>query len=240
MADLHAIPSRDPADEDSLLGMARTILDKFLAGVDDMLPARIVSFNGDRENPRVAVLPLVRVLTTDGRQVGRAQVASLPVMQPGGGGVALSFFLKPGDLGWIKASDRDISLFLQGYDESAPNTLRKHTFQDAVFVPDVMHGLTVVSEDAQHAVLQTTDGTVRVAIWPDRVKITAGSLFAEFGPANIHLSNGAAGLTMTPSNTTTTGHWAFPDGVNIGGIEFGTHKHTGVQPGGGTSGGPTS
>lgn len=240
MAEPHAIPSRDPANDDSLLGMARQVLDKFLQGVDDMLPAVVVSFNGDRNKPRVAVLPLVRVLTTDGRQVGRAQIASVPVMQFGGGGMALSFNLKSGDLGWIKANDRDISLMLQSYSESAPNTLRKHSFQDAIFVPDVMHGVTIAGEDAQNAVLQTLDGSVRVAIWPDRVKITAGALHGEFGPTNITLSNGAAGLTMTPSNTTTTGHWAFPDGVSIGGIEFGAHKHGGVTPGGGDSGGPHS
>ena len=240
MADPHAIPSRDPANDDSLLGMAKGILDKFLAGVDDTLPARVVSFNGDRDKPRVQVLPLVRLLTTDGRQVGRAQIASVPVMQFGGGGMVLSFNLKPGDLGWIKASDRDISLIMQSYQESAPNTLRKHSFEDAVFVPDVMHGLTLAGEDADNAVLQTLDGSVRVAIWPDRVKITAGALYGEFGPANITLSNGAAGLVMTPSGTTAQGHWAFPDGASINNIEFNTHKHGGVTPGGGDTGGPHS
>lgn len=236
----HSTPSRDPANDDSLLGMARQILDKFLSQIDDMLPARVVSFNGDRQNPRVTVVPMVKLLTTDNRQITRAQIASVPVMQFGAGGVALSFFPKPGDLGWIKANDRDISLITQGFKDSAPNTLRKHSFQDAVFIPDVMRGLTVAAEDQTHAVLQTLDGAVRVAIWPDRVKITKGGMYAEVGPANITLSNGAAGLTMTPTSTTFAGHVAFPDGVSIGGIEFGTHKHTNVQPGGGTSGGPTS
>lgn len=230
----HAAPSRDPANDDSLLGMARQILDKFLMGLDDTLPARVISY--DRAGNRVKVVPLVKVLTTDNRQIGRAQIASLPVMQFGGGGVALSFNLKAGDLGWIKANDRDISLFLQNYQETPPNTLRKHSFQDAVFIPDVMHGLTVAAEDATHAVLQTLDGSVRVAIWPDRVKITAGAITAEFGPANITLSNGGAGLTMTPTATTGHGHFAFPDGVSIGGIEFGTHKH--AEHDGGNTGGP--
>lgn len=239
MAEQHATPSRDPANDDSLLGMARQILDKFLMGVDDMLPAVVVAFNRD-DPPRVTVRPLIKVLTTDGRQIVRAQVASIPVMQFGGGGMALSFNLRPGDLGWIKANDRDISLFLQSYRDNAPNTLRRHTFQDAVFIPDAMRGVMIAGEDAGNAVLQTLDGSVRISLWPDRVKITAGSLYGEFGPTNIKLSNNAASLTMGPSSTTATGHWAFPDGVSIGGIEFGTHKHTGVQPGGGTSGGPTS
>lgn len=238
MAEQHSNPSRDPANDDSLLGMARQILDKFLSGIDDMLPARVVSY--DRTANRATVVPMVKLLTTDNRQIGRAQVASVPVMMFGGDGVALSFNLKAGDLGWIKANDRDISLMLQGYKDSAPNTLRKHSFQDAVFIPDVMRGLTVAAEDAEHAVLQTLDGSVRVAIWPDRVKITAGDLFAEIGPANISLSNGGAGMVMSSSGTAFAGHVTFGDGASIGGIEFGTHKHTGVQSGGSTSGGPTS
>jgi len=218
--------------------MARQILDKFLSQVDDMLPARVISY--DRVANRATVIPMVKLLTTDNRQIGRAQIASVPVMLFGGDGVALSFSLKAGDFGWIKANDRDISLITQGYADSAPNTLRKHSFQDAVFIPDVMRGLTVDAEDDEHAVLQTLDGSVRVAIWPDRVKITAGELYAEFGPANITLTNGASGLTISPTGATAQGHFAFPDGVSIGGIEFGTHKHTGVEAGPSTSGGPTA
>lgn len=254
MADQHSTPSRDPANDDSLLGMARQILDKFLSGIDDMLPARVVSY--DRVKNRATVVPMVKLLTTDNRQVGRAQVASVPVMMFGGDGVALSFNLKAGDLGWIKANDRDISLITQGYKDSAPNTLRKHSFQDAVFIPDVMRGLTINAEDQAHAVLQTLDGSVRVAIWPDRVKITKGAMYAEIGPANVTIQNGASSAVLTPSGitfattgasatmgaggTTFSGHVDFPDGVRIGGIEFGTHKHVGVTPGGGNSGGPTA
>lgn len=238
MAEQHANPSRDPANDESLLGMARQVLDKFLQQIDDCLPARVVSY--DRAANRAMVVPMVKLLTTDNRQVGRAQIAAVPVMQFGGNGVTLSFDLKAGDLGWIKANDRDISLILQAYRDNAPNTLRKHSFQDAVFIPDVMHGVTIAGEDAHNAVLQTLDGSIRVAIWPDRVKITAGEMFVEVGPSNITLTNGAAGLTMTPTDTIFAGHVAFPDGASIGGIEFGTHKHTDVQPGAGTSGGPTS
>ncbi len=218
----HANPSRDPANDDSMLGMARQVLDKFLQGVDDMLPARVVSY--DRANNRALVVPMVKVLTTDNRLIGRAQIASVPVMQFGGAGVALSFNLVAGDLGWIKANDRDISLILQFYDDGAPNTLRKHSFQDAIFIPDVMHGMDIAIEDAGNAVLQTLDGSIKIAIWPDRLKLAAGAL----------------SMTMGPVQTVFAGHVNFPDGVMIGGIEFGTHKHTGIVVGGGTSGGPTS
>lgn len=217
---MNATPSRDPANDGTMIGMVRQILDKFLQGVDDMLPARVVSY--DRATNRACVVPMVKLLTTDGQAVGRAQIASVPVIQWGGGGAVLSFNMKPGDLGWIKANDRDISLIMQAYRDSTPNTLRKHSFQDAVFIPDVMSGLTIAGEDEENAVLQTLDGSVKIAIWPDRVKIAAGAL----------------SLTVGPASHTFIGPVSMPDGATIGGIPFGTHKHSGVTVGVGTSGGP--
>lgn len=215
---IHANPSRDPANDDSMLGMAKQVLDKFLNNIDDMLPARVVSY--DRASNRASVVPMISLLTTDGRQVPRAQIASVPVMQVGGDKVALTFNLKPGDLGWIKANDRDTSVLLRGYQEGPPPTLRKHSFQDAVFIPDVMRGFTIPAEDLEHATLQTQDGKYRVSIWPDRVKITSDTRTVEIGPTNITLTNGAAVLTMTPTDSTFAGHVAFPNGVSIRGIDY--------------------
>lgn len=218
----NAPPSRDPANAGSLLGMANELLRKHLQGVDDMLPARIVSY--DRATNRAQVVPMIRILTTDGRQIERAQIASIPVMWPGGGGFILNFPLNPGDLGWIKANDRDISLFLQTFKTNAPNSLRLHSFQDAVFLPHPMTGYSISGEDADAAVLQSLDGSVRVSVGAGRVKLTAGALSVTVGPSSIDF--------VGPVN--------IPGGATIAGIPFGTHKHTGVATGGGTSGGPTA
>lgn len=171
MAENHAIPSRDPADDGTLMGTVKLVLDKFLSQVDDMLPARVISY--DRTTNRAAVVPMIRLLTTTGQQVGRAQVASVPVLRSGAGGVVLSFHVQPGDLGWIKANDRDISLMLQAYSDSAPNTLRKHSFQDALFIPDAMTGVTIAAEDQEHAVLQTFSGDTRLSVWDEFIKVFA-------------------------------------------------------------------
>ena len=206
MADNHANPSRDPANDDSLLGMARSVLDKFLQGVDDMLPARVVSY--DRASNRATVVPIVKLLTTDNRQVGRAQIASVPVFQYGGGGFVLSVNLKPGDLGWIKANDRDISIVMQAYRDNAPNTLRKHSFQDAMFYPDAMRGIATAGDESDNMTLQSLDGTTRVSVGAGVVNIVAG----------------ANSIKISPSGTVITGT------LTINGIVFGTHVH-GTSPG---------
>lgn len=212
----NAPPSNDPADDDTLAGTLRSVFRKLMQQTDDLLPAIVVAY--DRTKNRATVQPAIAVLTTDGRAVQRAQVASVPVMQFGGGGMVLNFNLKPGALGWIKASDRDISAFLQSYKATRPNTTRLHTFQDAVFIPDVMRGWVIAGEDAEAAVLQTLDGSAKVAVGPGRVKMAVGE----------------KSVTVTPAGTNIAG------GLVVDGITFGTHKHTNVQPGGGNSGGPTA
>ncbi len=178
-----APPSRDPANDGTLTGMLREVMGKMAQSLDDCLPAVVVAF--DRASNRATVKPMVQVLTTAGETVSRAQVVSVPVFQIGGGGFLLNFNLKPGDLGWIKASDRDTSLFLQQYSEQRPNTKRVHSFSDGLFFPDAMRGFTINSEDAENAVLQNLDGTCRVAIWPDRVKITAPRVEVETQVAQV-------------------------------------------------------
>jgi hypothetical protein len=203
----NANPSQNPANLGVMSGMFREVLNKFLQQTDDMLPARVLSFN--RATNRATVQPLIAVLTTDDQVVPRAQIASVPVLQIGAGGFVLNFPLNPGDLGWIKANDRDISLYLQTLKSSAPNTLRKHSFQDAIFIPDPMRGYTIAGEDAGNVVLQNLDGSVKISLGSDKITLTAPDVAIV---------------------STTLTH----NGTNIGE----THIHSGVDPGGGTSGPP--
>lgn len=207
MSEPYAPPSIDPADEDSLVGTLRAVLGKFLQGVDDCLPAVVIAAP---VRGRVTVQPQIMMGATDGQKVSRAQIASVPVLNIGGGGFVLSFPIKPGDFGWIKASDRDISLFLQGMKEEWPNTKRMHSFEDGFFIPDVMKAWTLNGEDTERAVFQSLDGLSRIAVGDGVVKITAPSVVIEAEVVDIQ------------SGTLTH------NGVNVGA----THVHGGVQVGG--------
>lgn len=218
MSEPFAPPSIDPPDEGSLGGAFRAILQKMLQGMDDCLPATVIAY--DRQRNRATVKPVIMMGTTDGQKISRAQIASVPVLNIGGGGFVLSFPVKAGDLGWIKATDRDLSLFLQGLKEEWPNTKRMHTFQDGFFIPDVMRQWALAGEDAERVVLQSLDGTTRIAIGDGIVKITAPAVDID-----------APEVTMT-GNLTVAGH------VTGAGIVLDTHTHGGVQPGAGNSGGP--
>lgn len=218
----YAPPSIDPADEDTLPGALKFVLDKFLQNLDDMLPAVVIAY--DRNKNRATVRPQVMLATTTGEKVQRPQIASVPVLNIGGGGFLLSFPIEPGDLGWIKANDRDISLFLQSWAEDTGNTRRRHSFADAVFIPDAMRGWAINGEDADRVVLQTTDGATRIAIGPGLVKITT--------PGAVEID--APTVTMT-GDLDVQGTISGGVDVIASGVSGKTHRHTSAGPGSPTS-----
>ncbi|SUW63486.1 Uncharacterised protein [Buttiauxella agrestis] len=210
-------PSRKPGQGEDLTGAMDLVLRKFLLNVDDMLPARIVSY--DRAANRAQIEILYKVTMTNGSLNPLMAPAEVPALTIGGGGMCLTFPISPGDLGWIKASDRDMSLFLQSYEAEPGNTARLHCFEDGVFIPDVMKGFVVKDGDA--ATLQTLDGTTSVAIKPGSIKLTVGS----------------AVVSITESSVVSNKVIEAPD-FKAGDITLKTHRQSGVQSGSDTSGGP--
>lgn len=212
-----AQPSRDPANDGTVLGTLNQVMKKMMQGMDDCLPAQVIAF--DRTSNRATVQPLVKVLATNGQTVSRAQIASVPVFQIGGGGFMLNFNLKAGDLGWIKACDRDTSLYLQGCSEQHPNTNRIHSFSDGLFFPQIMQGFTIDPEDAENAVWQTLDGSVRVALWPEKVKITAPEVHVVAPLVNVEsqtVTVVADTVTIDAPQTTLTGDLQVDGNINTG------------------------
>lgn len=165
----NAPPSKDPANVDDLTGAMQLVLTKFLQSIDNLLPARVLGYN--RTTNLAQVQPLIQRITTVDEIVSRGQIAAVPVFQGGGGGFVRSDPIKSGDLGWILASDQDISIFKQTFKESAPNTVRKWSFSDAWLIPDTMMQAVVIAvEDADNSVWQTLSGAVKIALWENQIK----------------------------------------------------------------------
>lgn len=196
-------PQIDDADSGSLEGVLRALQKLVAINTDDCLPATVISYN--RTSNRASVQPQVKMVLSDGTLKSRGPIASVPMLQYGGGGFVVSVPAVSGTRGWIKASDRDISLYLQGMQENPPNTQRMHSFSDGFFIPDVLGGYVINGEDAANLTIQTMDGTVRVAIWPNQVKITAPGGNAIIGQTDIVLTTpgGTATMSSTLINFTT-------------------------------------
>lgn len=165
-------PSKDPADTKSLGGGFKAIFRKLLENTDGQLPAIVISYN--RTKNIAKVMPLIQRLDTAGKPIDRATIASVPVLALGGGGYFINFPLQIGDKGWIEASDRDISLFMQsGQKKSKPNTFDIHDFSSGRFIPDVFKKYTIAGDDSGAMVLGTLDGSQKIAIDNTGVRITA-------------------------------------------------------------------
>lgn len=202
-------PNTDAADDGSLSGQIGAALKAFfLNQFEGMLPATVVSYN-DQTN-RAVIKPLVMLGTTSGAKVSRAQVSGIPVYRFGGGGFFMRFPIKAGDFGWIKASDRDISLvFQRGGLEDWPNTTRMHKFSDAMFFPDTFKQWVISGENADKAVWQTMDGDTCISLGAGEIKHKVGA---------VSITASASGIALvSPPGTLTH------NGINIGD----THTHVG-------------
>lgn len=189
-------PSLNPADNGTLAGTMNFVFSKLMQQTNGMLPAQVIKY--DRDANRVQVQLLISMLTTNGEIIARSQLASLPVLVIGGGGYMINFPLNPGDLGWVAANDRDISLFLQSYSQVPPNTTRMFDFADGLFIPDAMKGYTIDPIDDGNMVIQNLAGTVKIALSPTAVTITAPAVVVN-GPLAANGGITASG-GLTPVN----------------------------------------
>lgn len=205
--------SRNPSGNDTVSGLLKLAFDKMMQGVDVMLPAEVLAY--DAASNRAQVKHLIKMVTTDNTEIARGQIASVPVAQFGAGGWVMRFPVSTGDRGWIKACDRDISLFLSSYRDTPPNTSRTHSFSDGLFIPDTMlNGFTIGGSDANNAVIQNKSGSVRISLGDTKITIAATDIEID----------GNLSVTGTFHN----------NGTNVGS----DHKHSGVQPGAGNTGNP--
>lgn len=242
------IPSKDPASDESMGGMLASVIKKYMQRVDGMLPATVISY--DRVTNIATVQPSIDMTTTSGATVRRAAIAAIPVLAIGGGGFCVTFPLQAGDTGWIEASDRDISLWMQatGARPTQANTQRMHSFSDGRFIPDVLKKYTVPSGRSGDMVIQSLDGSVYVALSSNTIRVKAPTVLinadAEARITAPLVRIDATTLQLNAANTTGTnagGTYAINAAtITFNGIVWGTHKHTGVQIGGSSTGGPTS
>lgn len=192
------IPAYNPADVNTLDGLNNALQDKILMNMEKVLPGIVQSY--DRNTNRATIQPAITGIASQGQKVTREPLINIPVFSMAGGGIVLSFPLKQGDTGWLIAADRNISIFKQNLEESAPNDYRKHTFQDSFFLPDKINDLSISNEDDGALVIQTTDGSAKFTL-------------------------GASGISIT-GNTTINGDLTVTGEATISGIPYTTHVHS--------------
>ena len=223
------IPSNNPADTNSESGKNDFLFDKLLSKIEKIAPAQIISY--DRQKNRAVVQILNQSITSQGGKITRQPLKDIPALVLCGGDYVLSFPIKEGDVGWICAADRNISIFKQTLKMFAPATYEKHRYKDSFFIPNYINGFTYDAADENAVLLTSTDGTTKISIKDGAVTITSASITLN---GNV-LVNGT--LTVTESITTASTVTATGE-VMGNGIALSTHIHGGVASGNNTTGVP--
>lgn len=203
-------------------------IENFLNGrVNTALPCKVQAVYSDGISPtgRVDVLPLIVALDAKNNAINPAPLYNLPYCRIQGGAAALVCDPVPGDIGLAVFCQRDVSNVVNGTPEPVhPGSFRNFDISDGFFIGGFLN----------------QQPTCYIQILPDgNINIT--------GPSQVTVSTAN---TLIDSNTTITGNLTVQGnikaqqrldvttGASIAGIEFGTHRHTGVDTGSGTSGGP--
>jgi hypothetical protein len=165
-------------------------------------------------------------------------LVDVPVVWPRAGGFALTFPIKAGDEVLVVFASRCIDAWWQSGGVGAQAEARMHDLSDGFAIlaptsqPKKFSGVS--SSNVQ---LRDESGTTYVEITPGGAARVVGATKIDIEAPTINL-NGTTNITGTTNIVGQVNQSG--GGLVSNGITFSSHKHTGVQPGSGTSGGPTN
>lgn len=202
----------------------------------------------DLSKQTVSVQPSIQgnISAPDGssQSVNLPLLVDVPIVWPRAGGFALTFPIVAGDEVLVVFASRCIDSWWQSGGVGVQAEVRMHDLSDGFAVlaptsqPKKLSGVS--SSNVQ---LRDEAGTTYVEIAPGgKIKLLGATSIDLNAPTiNIAATNiNIEGTTVQNGAMTMNGQVTQTGGMSIGGVTFGSHKHTGVQTGGGTSGGPTN
>lgn len=183
-------PSYNPADVKSKAGKQEFLFDCFAQRIEKIAPAQIVSY--DRQKNRAVVQILNQTILSDGGKQTKKTLNDIPALVLHGGGFVISLPIKTGDIGWICAADRNISIFKQTLKIFAPATEEKHRYKDSFFVPNYINGFTFSNDDENALLISSLDGTTKISVLDSKITISA---------AEVNLGGVGGALVLTENST---------------------------------------
>jgi hypothetical protein len=231
----------------------RAVQDGVAQRIWTALPAIVQAFDATNitADVQIAIQRQVRSPKGDWTNQTLQVNTKCPVCFQSGGGAGLFFSLQQGDEGLLIVASRCIAAWwAQGGIQPQPQ-FRVHDLSDGFFLPGVFSQPRKPSAAVAPGVaqLRTLDGQTFVEVGAGEVSATCdggqtaynlspGQFVVDIGGAPM-MTISAAGMSLN-GNLNVLGNITVPPGhlISFGGINFLTHKHTGVSTGGGSSGGP--
>ena len=221
----------------------RLALENAQANIWTAMPGIVTAVNLSAQT--VSVQPAIQGVVTspDGstQATNLPQLVDVPIVWPRAGGFALTFPIAAGDEVLVVFGSRCIDSWWQQGGVGAQAEARMHDLSDgfAILAP-TSQPKKFSNVSSANVQLRDTAGTTFVEITPDGKARVIGATAIDIQAPTINMSASSA-VNITAPTIAMNGQVTQASGsFSIGGITFGSHKHTGVQPGSGTSGGPTN
>lgn len=194
----------------------------------------------DLSKQTVSVQPSVQgsISAPDGssQSVNLPVLVDVPIVWPRAGGFALTFPIKANDEVLVVFASRCIDAWWQSGGVGVQAEVRMHDLSDGFAV------LAPTSQPKKLSNVSSANVQLRDEAGTTYVEIAPGGKIKLLGATSIDLNAPTVNIQATNLNvnatTSMTGQVTQTGGMSIGGITFGTHKHS--DPQGGTTGGPTN
>lgn len=195
-------PSFNPAEANDLSGVLDVFQRVLFQKIEKVAPAQIVSY--DRQTNRATVQVLNYAITSTGEKLARKPLTDIPVSVFGGYGLCLSIPIKSGDIGFLIASDGDISVFKKLLQIFAPATYQKHKYKDGIFFPLIINGFTFSNDDENALLLTSTDGATKISIKDKVITINADNVNVNATTAQVTAESTLTGNLTVDGNISST------------------------------------
>jgi hypothetical protein len=204
------------------------------------IPGIVQSFNPATMTAVVQPSITVEIRQADGskKEMVLPVLTDCPVVFPSGGGFILSFPIKAGDNCLVVFAERCIDGWWQNGGVSRQVEKRMHDLSDGFVLVGCFAQTGIPSITQNKTSLKALDGSAEVIMDNDTLDMKIGenstikmsATQIEIDAPIVRINH----MTLNKALETST----ITGSASIDGIIFGTHKHTNVQSGGDSSGGP--
>lgn len=224
------------------LALQEQVMAKYLDGYDFNLrcaaPGYIVTFDSVNQTAEVQIAITERIrcdhpdfIKKHGCNIGPEIIPTLldvPVCFPRAGGYVMTFPVNPGDECLIVFADTCIDAWYEYGGIQNQMDMRRHDLSDAIAV------MGIWSQPKKIASWSTSAVQLRNETGNHYVEITPTGLNLVFGSTKIEMSD--SGIVIT-GNVLMNNHLTVEELTTLEDRVWLNHQHTGVQPGGGNTGG---
>lgn len=220
--------------EPSLAGLMELAKDSIMSELRCMMPGEIVSFNAEDQTAEARIM-LKR--KKGGETLEYPLLVDCPCVILSGGSARITFPIKAGDSCLVLFADRDIDIWYAESKAMPPRTSRRHSFSDAFILIGARNKKNKI-EDYYSGGIELKQGeNVSVKFSDTGITITDGTAEISLESGKITAKSGSSSMEISGGGITIAGNVSITGTIKANGTDIGNlHKHSGVAPGGGTTG----